>query len=180
MQRFWDASIALRGIDTGPANSSKHMLVYFDPDCPVCARQWQALKPYLAQVRIHWIPVAVMDANSQRRSAAILAAPDPAAALTANEDHYDFRTHSGGYMIPMSIPEWALQAVSANTSSTAWAQPFIGVPMLGFELYNGKRHYRRTGLLDAQQASVLVQELGDTMDPWQRTQAIAKAEHISD
>lgn len=47
MKDFWDQSIVLPGIDTGPADSSKRMLFFFDPNCPGCARQWQVLKPYM-------------------------------------------------------------------------------------------------------------------------------------
>lgn len=44
---FSSRVMALPGIDTGPINSIKHLLVIFDPNCAMCARQWQTLKPYL-------------------------------------------------------------------------------------------------------------------------------------
>lgn len=52
-------------------------------------RQWKVLQPYMAQVRIQWIPIAYMSKTSLRRAAAILAAPDPVRALADNEQGFD-------------------------------------------------------------------------------------------
>lgn len=166
---FWERSMALPGIDTGPKSSAKRMVVYFDADCPVCARQWQVLRPYLGQVRIHWIPIAYLDATSKRRGAAILAAPDPAQALMHNERSYDALARHGGYPIPDQVPKWALQAVAENTHRALHNGDVGGTPTLGFELYPGRRYYRMVGLLDAQGMANAVAALGHTMDPWRRT-----------
>ena len=71
MAAFWERASALPGIDTGPADAHKRMVVYFDPHCPVCARQWAVLRPYMDEVRIHWVPVAYIDASSARVAAAM-------------------------------------------------------------------------------------------------------------
>ena len=166
MKDFWDRSMALPGIDTGPANSAKRMLVYFDPNCPECAKQWQILRPYLQQVRIHWIPIAFMSATSKQRAAAILAAADPAQALADNEDHYDFKAQTGGYAPPQATPASAVHAIEINTNDSVRLRYVLGTPTLGFELYNGRRYYRLVGLVDADSIAVAVEELGSTMDPW--------------
>lgn len=166
MEAFWTRSTRLRGIYTGPADSGKHMLVYFDPNCPACAKQWDILQPYIEQVRIQWIPIAYMSNTSLRRAAAILAAPDPANALADNERNYDTDMKMGGYAIPATLPEWAIEAVQSNTEQAMRTKDSPGTPTLGFELYNGKRYFRMFGMVDARSMAVAVEELGDTMDPW--------------
>jgi len=169
MAAFWKRSMKLRGIHTGPADSSKHMLVYFDPNCPTCAKQWEVLRPYMGQVRIQWIPIAYMSKTSLRRAAAILAASDPARALAENEQDYDVDGKVGGYAIPQDVPDWAIAAVRANTEQAMRTKDSPGTPTLGFELYNGKRYFRMFGMVDARSMAVAVEQLGDTMDPWKRS-----------
>lgn len=167
--------MALPGIETGPADAKKRMLIYFDPDCPVCARQWKVLQPYLGTVRIRWVPIAYMSKTSKRRAAALLAAPDPAQALARNEEGYDEQRQAGGFEPPATVPDWALRAVEDNTRRITRSGDVVGTPTLLLELYPGKRYYRMVGLLDAQAAAIAVQQLGDTMDPWQRTQELVGA-----
>lgn len=166
MEVFWTRSTKLRGIYTGPADSHKHMLVYFDPNCPACAKQWSILLPYINQVRVQWIPIAYMSKTSLRRAAAILASPDPADALANNERNYDSDKNVGGYAVPETLPEWALKAVKMNTEQAMRTNDSPGTPTLGFELYNGKRYFRMFGMVDARSMAVAVEELGDTMNPW--------------
>lgn len=139
----------LPGIDTGPVDAARRMLVYFDPNCPVCAQQWQVLRPHLDAVRIHWIPIAYMSASSKRRAAAILAATDPAAALAENENGYDPGRREGGLPLPASVPEWASRAVEENTRKAVRSENVMGTPTLAFELDRGKCYSRRIGLVDA-------------------------------
>lgn len=176
MEAFWERSSALAGIDTGPENAKKRMLVYFDPNCPVCARQWAALRPYMDRVRIRWIPVAYLDASSARRAAGLLSEPDPAAALAANEQAFDFDAGKGGYLSEREPPESAVEQVQRNTRSAMKAGDLAGTPTLGFELVRGKRYYRMLGLLDAEALRVAVEDLGDTWDPWAKRASEAKAD----
>ncbi|ACX97102.1 hypothetical protein [Halothiobacillus neapolitanus] len=164
MQSFWEQSMKLPGIDTGPADSPKHMLVYFDPNCPVCAQQWEQLIPYLDSVRIHWIPIAYFDKDSLSRAAALLAAAHPAQALLQNERAYDQKSHKGGYPIPSHIPSWARRAVQSNTREAERILGQIATPTLGFELEAGKKYYRFTGLMDATSIRTAVQALGRSPD----------------
>lgn len=166
MAAFWERASALPGIDTGPADAHKRMVVYFDPHCPVCAQQWAVLRPYMDQVRIHWVPVAYIDATSARVAAAMLSAPDPVAALAANEQGFDVAVGKGGYRPNREPPASAIEQVKKTTRSAMAAGDLAGTPTLGFELIRGKRHYKMAGLLDAEAARVAVGDLGNTWDPW--------------
>lgn len=172
MQRFWDGAIKLPGIDTGPADSSKRMIVMFDPNCPACARQWQVLKPFLDTIRIHWVPVGYLRPDSTRKAAAILSAANPVEALTWNEDHYDFAHESGGLLVPMAVPAIAIAAVKTNTASDAFNQPIAATPIVGFEFDKGHRYWRKAGMVTAEQMPMVLTELGNNPDPYARTREL--------
>lgn len=174
MAAFWQRALALPGIDTGPVDAKKRMAIYFDPHCPVCARQWTILRPYMDKVRIHWIPVAYIDTSSARVAAAILSAPDPVAALTANEENFDARNNKGGYLVQTEPTEQMIEQVRQNTRTAIKAKDLQGTPTLGFELVRGERYYRMTGMLDADAMRTAVSDLGNTPDPWAKRSAAAQ------
>ena len=159
-KQFWVESMALPGIDTGPASSDKRMLIYFDPNCPMCARQWQLLKPYLQTIRVHWIPFAYFSTSSLRMSAALLAAKDPAGALAFNEDHYDFKTQTGGLLALEDVPAWAVQRVRATIDNPFVKQNIQATPTIGLELGGGKRYFVVLGVIDSQRLARIVKILG--------------------
>lgn len=58
---------------------------FFDPNSPFCQLAWKAFTPYIAQgLEVRWIPVAFLSASSRAKSAAILQAEQPEAALNAS------------------------------------------------------------------------------------------------
>lgn len=74
-----------KGFDVGSAVSARTVYVFFDSQCPHCAALWEAAKPLKSQARFVWLPVAVLGPDSATQGAALLAAPDPAAAMEAHE-----------------------------------------------------------------------------------------------
>ena len=83
--------------------------VFFDPNCPSCQYLYKSLRRFVESrgVRLRWIPVAVVDATSAGKAAAILEAEDPRAALRRNEENYDTRAYAGG--IAEEIPSVATE-----------------------------------------------------------------------
>lgn len=47
-------------------------------------------------------------------------------------------------------------------------------PLLGLELYPAKRYVRYPGSIDENGIWIIVEELGNTMDPYTRTQELLK------
>ncbi len=74
-----------QGFSVGAPMSARVAYVFFDAQCPHCAAQWVAAKPLKAQARLVWIPVSLLNASSTTQGAAILAAPDPVAAMDGHE-----------------------------------------------------------------------------------------------
>lgn len=95
-----DAVVAAAAKATWVAEGQGRRLVYvfFDPNCPSCQLLYRNLRTFLSShdLQLRWIPVAVVDATSLGRAAAILEAPDPQAALRQNEENYDVQAYAGG------------------------------------------------------------------------------------
>lgn len=60
---------------------------FIDLNCAFCSRLWRQLRAPLAagQVRVRWVPVGVLAADSEAKAAALLQHPDPVHALAAHE-----------------------------------------------------------------------------------------------
>ena len=113
-----------KGFTVGSAMSVRTVYVFFDPQCPHCGVLWNEAKPLKAQAKFVWIPVGLLNASSTPQGAAILAAPDPAAAMDAHEA--SLRDKSGGIT---ATGDFSAQkaAVKANTRLMNRFQ-FSGVP----------------------------------------------------
>jgi thiol:disulfide interchange protein DsbG len=83
-----------KGFSVGSAVSARTVYVFFDAQCPHCAALWEAAKPLKSQARFVWIPVGVLGPASWAQGAALLAAPDGAAAMEAHEQA--MRAKGGG------------------------------------------------------------------------------------
>lgn len=68
--------------------------IAFDPQCPWCEKLHRAATPLYERFRIVWVPVAVLNVNSEPQGTMILAAPDPWGKFLEHEDRFydkDFR-----------------------------------------------------------------------------------------
>lgn len=79
-------------------HGKRTIYVFFDPNCPACHMLWRNLRTLIAphDLQVRWVPVAVVNATSPGKAAAILEAPDPQAALRENEERYTAEAYAGG------------------------------------------------------------------------------------
>lgn len=88
--------------------------IFIDANCPSCALLYRNLRTLIEpqDLQIRWVPVAVVNATSPGKAAAILQAPDPLATLRLNEERYHGETYSGGIEedIPTTGTEQKLRA----------------------------------------------------------------------
>lgn len=101
-----------KGFNVGSTMSTRVVYVFFDAQCPHCAALWEAAKPLKPQARFVWMPVGLLGEKSFSQGAAILAAPDPVAAMEQNEA--SVQQHTGG-ISAMNISDAQLAPVKANT-----------------------------------------------------------------
>jgi hypothetical protein len=78
---IWRAVRAARCISEGEAGPS--LAVFFDARCPACALLYELTRAPLRQrrLRLAWLPVALLGAESLQAGARVLAAADPVRAL---------------------------------------------------------------------------------------------------
>lgn len=147
-RNFWRNAMRLAYIQTGTVNAKKTIIVFFDPNCPACAKQWIDLAPHMKNLRVNWIPVGYVKRDSIMKAAAILASEDPAAALEKNETMYNFNTKTGGYEVSRKPPQWAIDAVVRNTKSEVFRKPFVSTPVIVFSVGSGDYYVRYPGRID--------------------------------
>lgn len=77
----------------GAENPERVVYMFTDMNCPYCARQWQAMQPYLESkdnvVQVRHILVALLRPSSLPKGAAVLASDNPVATFQDAERHYD-------------------------------------------------------------------------------------------
>lgn len=129
--------------------------VFVDPNCPYCRMVYEGLQPLMKSydLRVHWIPVAILGPTSPGKAAAILEAKDPSAALRYNETHYNMDTHSGG--IAETIPSAATEAkLKANAALLNKLGSDV-VPTLLFETKTGRLGMVRGGAPESELRKLL-------------------------
>lgn len=83
-----------QGFTVGSAMSVRTVYVFFDAQCPHCSALWYAAKPLKSQAKFVWIPIRLLNDNSEAQAAAILASKDPAATMDQHEA--SMMDHKGG------------------------------------------------------------------------------------
>ena len=112
--------------------------VFTDMACPYCAQLWENMQPLVnhpdntLQVR-HIIVGLIHPKRSFTQGGAILAAPDPAAALAEHEGHYD----DGGIRPLERVPD-AIRSQIHNNTALMIGLGLQGTPALVFEDSQGR------------------------------------------
>jgi len=122
----------------GPQQPQRVAYVFTDMACPYCARLWENMQPMInnddnvLQVR-HIIVGLINPKSSFTQGGAILAAPDPAAALAEHEAHYD----DGGIRPLERVPD-AIRSQIQNNTGLMIGLGLQGTPALIFQDREGR------------------------------------------
>ncbi len=117
--KFALSSVRAEGFTVG--RKGPLLTAFIDPNCIYCHKFYAEVMPLVkaGRVRVRFIPVAFLKSSSTGKSAALLSAKDPAAALAKNEKGFDVAREEGG-IPPVANPSAAVQAkVKANTKLLA-------------------------------------------------------------
>ncbi len=124
------------GIPIG--HGKRRLWVYFNPDCSYCHRLWMALSG-VSDLTSVWIPVTFsLKPASLARSAAILSAKDPAAALSQNEETFNDFREEGGYPVTLPPSARAREDVTRNTMLLRLWTGKVATPTLLYRDTRGK------------------------------------------
>lgn len=142
------------GFDVGAVMSRRRVFVFFDPQCPHCARFWLETKQLASQARFTWMPVSILNRASLAQGATILAAPSPAAAMDEHEAAFTSSGGRGG----ISAADVGAQFKAAVTKNTRLFESFslAGVPFVVAE-------HARTGALFSRQGGLPADQLAQTL-----------------
>lgn len=107
-------------------NGHHQVYVFTDPNCPYCADLYRTLKGLSAQhdLRVRWLPVAVVDATSLGKAAAWLQSEDPLATLDLSKR--GFQPGLGGHVhedVPSTETERNLE--ENHRLLALWAIPVV-------------------------------------------------------
>lgn len=142
------------GFDVGAMMSRRRVFVFFDPQCPHCARFWQETKQLATQARFTWIPVGFINRASVAQGATILAAPAPGAAMDEHESAFLASGGRGGITAGDPKPQFR----AAVTKNTRLFESFglVGVPYIVAQ-------NARTGTLFSRQGGLPAEQLAQTL-----------------
>jgi thiol:disulfide interchange protein DsbG len=113
-------------IAAGAKSSTRIVYVFTDPECPFCNELWKAMRTARApDVQIRYLLVAVIDADSRGKDAAILESKDPAATLEQHERDYD----RGGVAARKTLQPATSETIAVNADLMS-ALKIFGTPGL--------------------------------------------------
>ncbi|MCD8524549.1 MAG: thiol:disulfide interchange protein DsbG [Gammaproteobacteria bacterium] len=92
------------------------IIVLADPNCSACHYSYQSMKPFIdkGELQVQWIFVYFVQADSQAKAAAIMAAEDPAKAMEENEAKFDMDSEEGGIPALEKIPDTIRDTLEGN------------------------------------------------------------------
>ena len=106
-------SAEAKGFTVGAMMAANAAYVFFDPQCPHCARLWAASVPLQKKVKFVWIPIGLINPSSSTQGAALLTAADPASTMAEHEK--SMLAGQGGISASSSIKPEIEQAIKSNT-----------------------------------------------------------------
>jgi thiol:disulfide interchange protein DsbG len=82
------------GFSTGTSTDDNVVYVFFDAFCGHCSTLWNNMKKFSGQLRVVWIPVALLKRESVQYGGAILGAADPVMAMDQHAEAMISRKNS--------------------------------------------------------------------------------------
>ncbi len=141
------------GFTVGAVMAANTVYVFFDTTCPHCAELWTASQPLLNRLKMVWMPIGLLRPQSGPQGATILAAADPAKAMTENETSVMAR--GGGISVPANLPDDIVQKVKDNTALFQQLQA-ESVPLIVYRHAVSGEHGLYAGALDSAGLATLV------------------------
>jgi protein-disulfide isomerase len=133
----WQQLLLLPAIEVNAAKGDRtQAIVFFDPNCPVCANLWSRLygdKSVYKSLSTRWVPVAYFSATSRAKAAAVLASGS-AQLLAKNFNEFDFNGNHGGASAPAAS---AGMHARLRQGQRQWEQLGGATPLIVYQTKDG-------------------------------------------
>lgn len=106
-------SAEAKGFTAGAMMNANAVYVFFDAQCPHCARLWEASVPLHKKAKFVWIPVGLLNKASSAQGAALLSATDPVQSMSEHEK--SMLAGQGGISASASVTPAMEEALKSNT-----------------------------------------------------------------
>ncbi|SCC92796.1 conserved hypothetical protein [Thiomonas sp. X19] len=153
---------AARAITEG--QGARVLTIFFDPNCPYCRQLYGDLRPFVGKddLRLRWVPVAILAPSSPGKAAAILQSADPLQAFREMEDHgLDPNRPAPAQLSAGQISAKTRQALKTNDAVLKHAGVYYSVPLAVFRNREGQPQL----LLGAPRGEKALAELLRTVGP---------------
>lgn len=142
-QKYINASVAKSAltditntawIQDGSPNAKHSTYVIADPNCIYCHKFYELTRPAVksGDLSIRWIWVGFLKDSSAGIAKAIMAAPDPLAAMAKNENQFNSDTETGG-LAPLGNANADVNAKFNKNMAFLNKYQFPGTPVLIFQ-----------------------------------------------
>lgn len=145
---------------TDGKNSAPHKLyVMADPNCVFCHRFYEETRTLVndGQLQIRWIMGGLLKPSSKGKTATILSAKDPAAALALNEKTFNEKIEEGAAKPMENIPAALAAKIKANATFMI-KNNFLQTPTLLFKNNKGTAKIF-TGMPQKKQLKALINSM---------------------
>jgi len=134
-EKAWAQLGSASWVGDGSKDADTIIYAFTDPNCPYCHKFWEAARPWVeaGQVQIRHVMVGILKPSSGPKAATILAADDPEAALTCNEQNYD----QNGIQIADDIPDAARRKLAGNNDLMK-SLGYFATPTILYKKDNGE------------------------------------------
>jgi len=127
-EETWRQVKALRGIPSQPGMNAPSLYVFFDPNCPWCAKLWslQVNGQPFSERPVIWIPVTYLGTDSIGKGAALLrTAAKAELALNFEKFNYELRLGATSPVVPTAGERLALGRAKALWLRLGGATPLF-------------------------------------------------------
>jgi thiol:disulfide interchange protein DsbG len=135
------------GIAVGPKMSSRTVYFYVDPRCTHCTAMYQQMKLVHENLRIVWVPVAILGPESMRIASSLIGADDQVGAMDAWEMH---GTAPAALTNTNQVNSEASIKANVNLFVSLLQGQKVGVPYTVFKNASGKV-FTQPGEMNAEQ-----------------------------
>jgi hypothetical protein len=161
----WQEMPRTRGIAVGKAaaDATSRFYVFFDPNCPYCARLWDAPLPddlggKMANYPALWVPVSYLKPSSFGRAVALLRGGNAAALARNFGPDFDHERHEGG-IAPLLEEPLLSERLIMERNNRIWKAIAPASPVMIWMLRSARLPARWMGLPPPQKLEVFLRDV---------------------